>query len=132
VRSTHRTIIAVILGLAIVAGLFGLTRTLDLGAATTPSATASPAALAKSSHRLDRVEATLRHARASRPPALPTIPKYPASAPAPTSVVNSAPAQPAVQRVTYVRPPPHVVIVPRAGGEGDDGGEHEGSDGSDD
>ena len=34
---THRTAIAAILGLAVVAGLVGLTRTLDLGAASQTS-----------------------------------------------------------------------------------------------
>lgn len=119
----HRTAIAVLLGLAVVAGLLGLARTLDLGAASPAAHAADPAMLAKGNHRLDRVAAALRRARASRPPALPALPKYPAATP----VTSPAPAQPAVQQVTYVRPPPRIVTVHRSGGE------HEGgSDGADD
>jgi hypothetical protein len=121
----HRTAIAVILGLAVVFGLIGITRTLDLGAAKPASSSTSPVALAKSAHRLDRAEAGLRRARASHPPALPAVPKYP-SAPA---VAASASYPSAAQQVTYVRPPTRVVTVPRAGGdEGDDHRESEGAD----
>jgi hypothetical protein len=125
VHPTHRIAIAAILGLAAVAGLIGLTRSLDLGAAATPTPRVSPAAVARGNHRLDRAEAALRRARASRPPALPPIPKYPA---VPTA--SPAPAAPAVGAVTYVRPPPRIATVHRTGGEGDD---HQGgSEGQDD
>jgi hypothetical protein len=125
VHPTHRIAIAAILGLAAVAGLIGLTRSLDLGVAGASPPPVSPAAVARGNHRLERAEAALRHARASRPPALPPIPTYPA-VPAPSSLH----AAPAVGAVTYVRPPPHVVTVHRSGGEGDD---HEGgSEGHDD
>lgn len=115
--TTHRIAIAAILGLACVAGLLGLTRTLDLGAAGATTSHVSPAAVARGTHRLDRAEAALRHARAARPPALPSIPTYPAvpvASPAPMARVSGA--------VTYVRPPPHIVTVHRSGGERDDEG----------
>ena len=120
----HRTAVAAILGLAVIVGLLGLSRTLDLGAATAKSHPTDAAALARRSHALDRVQASLRRARAQRPPALPAVPTYsaPAAAPAPAA------ARPAVQQVTYVRPPPRVITVHRAGGEreGNDGGsEHQ-------
>ena len=120
----HRTAIAAIIGLAAVAGLVGLTRTLDLGAATPAATTVRPAAIAKSNHKLDKVAAALRRARASRPPALPALPTYPD-----VPVSSPAPAQSAPRAVTYVRPPPHVVIVPRVGGERDhEGGSEEQDD----
>lgn len=114
----HRTAIAVLIGLAAVAGLVGLTRTLDLGAATPATEQVTPRTIAKRSHALDKVAASLRRARASRPPALPPVPSYPD-----VPVSSPAPSQAAPRAVTYVRPPPHVVIVPRTGGERDD---HEG------
>ena len=123
-HTTHRIAIAAVLGLAAVAGLLGLTRTLDLGAATASAPRVSPAAIARSTHRLDRAEAALRRARASRPPALPPIPTYPA-----VPVASPAPAARASGAVTYVRPPPHIVTVHRSGGERDD---HEGGSGAQD
>lgn len=121
---THRVAIAAILGIAAVAGLIGLTRSLDLGAASASAPRVSPAAVARGNHRLDRAQAALRRARASRPPALPPIPAYPA---VPTA--SPASAAPAVGAVTYVRPPPHIVTVHRSGGEGAD---HEGGSGGQD
>ena len=123
----HRIAIAVILGLAAVAGLVGLTRTLDLGAASQTSRQVSPSAFVSRSHKLDRAESALRHTLERRPPALPAMPAKTDPAPA----ASPAPVRPAVQRVTYVRPPPHVVTVHRAGGGGDDHGEG-GSGGGDD
>ncbi len=120
---THRIAIAAILGLAAVAGLLGLTRSLDLGAATASAPPVSPAAIARGNHRLDRAEAALRRARASRPPALPPVPTYPA-----VPVASPAPAAPATGAVTYVRPPPRVVTVHRTGGERDHEGGSEGQD----
>lgn len=121
----HRTAIAVLIGLAAVAGLVGLTRTLDLGAATPATERVSPRTIATRSHALDKVAATLRKARNSRPPALPEVPSYPD-----VPVSSPAPAQAAPRAVTYVRPPPHVVIVPRTGGEheGREGGSEEQDD----
>ena len=113
----HRIAIAAILGLAVIAGLAGMSRSLDLGA--TPQKTGSPsaAAIAARSHRLDRAQAALRAALARRPPALPAVPTYAAPSITPPAT------RPAVQQVTYVRPPPRVVTVHRAGGgEGDDHG----------
>ena len=124
-HSIHRTVIAAIIGLAAVAGVVGLTRTLDLGASSQATATVSPAVIAKRTKKLDRFEASLRKARNSRPPALPPLPEYPSVA---TS--SPAPTQAPTQAVTYVRPPPRVVVVPRSGGEHDD--HHEGSEEWDD
>lgn len=122
-HSTHRIAIAAILGLAVVAGLLGLTRTLDLGAASASPPRVSRDAVVRSAHRLDRAEAALRHARASRPPALPPIPTYPA-----VPVASPAPMTRASGAVTYVRPPPHIVTVHRSGGERDDEGGSEARD----
>lgn len=127
-HSTHRIAIAAILGLAAVAGLIGLTRSLDLGAASASAPPVHPAAIARADHRLDHAEAVLRRARAGRPPALPPVPTYPG-----VPAASPAPAAPAAGAVTYVRPPPHIVTVHRAGGEHDDHGHHDdGSEGHDD
>jgi hypothetical protein len=125
VHPIHRTAIAVIIGLAAVVGLVGLTRTLDLGAATPAAKELSPATIAKRSQALDKVSASLRRARASRPPALPPVPSYPD-----VPVSSPAPPRAAPVAITYVRPPPNVVIVPRSGGERDDdeGGSEEQDD----
>ena len=110
----HRIAIAAILGLAVIAGLTGMSRSLELGA-TPQKAHSAAATVAARSHRLDRAQAALRAALARRPPALPPVPTY--SAPSATPPA----ARPAVRQVTYVRPPPRVVTVHRAGGgEGDD------------
>jgi hypothetical protein len=120
VHPTHRIAIAAILGLAAAAGLVGLTRTLDLGAARPAAHLPAPAALAARAHRLDRAEVALRHALRAHPPALPVVPSYADAAPA----ASPAPAAPALQQVTYVRPPPHIVTVHRAGNR--EGEDHEG------
>lgn len=115
----HRIAIAAILGLAVIAGLVALTRTLELGSAPHTAGPPTAAAIAARSHRLDRAQAALRAALARRPPPLPAVPTYAAP---------STPA-PAVRQVTYVRPPPRVVTVHRAGeGEREDdsgGARHE-------
>lgn len=116
----HRVALAAVLGVAVVAGLIALTRTLHLGAAATASADTGRAAIARRAHQLDRMEASLHRALARRPPALPEVPVYPPATPgaAPASAASAPP-----QTVRYVRPPPRIVHVHRAGGEGDDRGE---------
>ena len=64
----HRFSIVVMLGAAVVAGFFALSRNLQLGAASKPASTAQVSARARS---LDRLEAQLRHQLAALPKAAP-------------------------------------------------------------
>jgi hypothetical protein len=126
----HRIAVTLLLAIAAIAGLQALTRTLDVGsshAATGDRARAS--LIVRRQHLLDRVQASLHRTMKQRPPSLPRIPRYPKSTPhggTPAGVAAQG-----VQQVVYVRPPPHVVRVHRAGGgEHDDhgGGGGEGGD----
>jgi len=64
----HRFSIVVMLGAAVVAGFFALSRSVQLGAASKPASTAQVSARARS---LDRLEAQLRHQLAALPQAAP-------------------------------------------------------------
>ena len=64
----HRFSIVVMLGAAVVAGFFALSRSVQLGAASKPAPTAQVSARARS---LDRLEAQLRHQLAALPKAAP-------------------------------------------------------------
>jgi hypothetical protein len=111
---THVVAVALMLALAAAVGLFGLARTLGVGASASASSVPD-AAIARRAHALDRFEASLQRQLAKRPPALPSVPavRRPAAAPAP----SAAPV------VRYVRPAPVVVSSPRS--HRDDEGEHE-------
>jgi hypothetical protein len=91
-------VIAGLLALAAVLGTVAATHTVSLGTAQKQKANASVQSRSK---QLAAYEASLRHALAKKPPALPAVPKTPA---APVSV----PA--AQQRVVYHRPPAIVVV----------------------
>ena len=64
----HRFSIVVMLGAAVVAGFFALSRSVQLGAASKPGSTVQISARARS---LDRLEARLRHQLAALPQAAP-------------------------------------------------------------
>ena len=64
----HRFPIVVMLGAAVVAGFFALSRSVQLGAASRPASTAQISARARS---LDRLEAQLRRELAALPAAAP-------------------------------------------------------------
>jgi hypothetical protein len=64
----HRFSIVVMLGAAVVAGFFALSRSVQLGAASKPAPTAQVSARTRS---LDRLEAQLRHELAALPKAAP-------------------------------------------------------------
>ena len=115
---TRALIVSLAVGVAAIAGVFALGRTVALGNeahATTNNQVAQRAA------QLNRYEASLRRALAQKPPALPPVP---AASSAATSLQSAAPA-----RVVYHRPPPVVVIKHRPGGEG--GSEFEGAEADD-
>lgn len=95
---THVALISLLLGLAVVFGLFAAVRTTSLVARSSSASTGSVIARLQ---RLNRVEAQLHRALARRPPSLPAArPALPVVAP----------------RVTYVRPAP--IVIPRASSEG--------------
>ena len=102
----HATVIAVVLALAALAGVFAAVKTTQLGAAAQTRVSAAQAA--KRNRRLDAIEKALL-ARAARP----TKAGAPQSAP-----------------VVYVRPKSIVHVVHRRGGEHES--EQEGRGGSDD
>jgi len=100
-KRTHTLAIALLIGLAAIAGAFAATRTAGLGASAR-LASVSDAQIAQRTRQLDRVEASLRRARAQRPPALP-----------PVRFARVTP-----QRVVYVRPQP-ITVLGSAHGEDD-------------
>ena len=122
-------VIALLLGAAVVIGSVAALKTAELKGASAKTAVSSQA-LAKRSARLDRAEIALRKALSRRPPKLPEVPHF--SAVAGSQSAAAAPAPPRIVR--YVRPAPIVVTTHRAGGEGNDSGEHEheGGGGGDD
>lgn len=95
-NKTHLTVIALLLGLAALLGMFAVIRTTHLGAA---SRAASNARIVAQQRRLAAAERSLRHALAKSPPH--TV----AHAKAPKTV--------------YVRPAPIVVTLHRHGGDGE-------------
>jgi hypothetical protein len=107
-RRIHTFAIAVVLSVAAAAGLFAVSRTTQLGAATRSQVPARQ--LAARNRQLDKIEKALL-ARAQRSPRGATQ----SSAQAPT---------------IYVRPKPIVRVVHRVGGEHENGSEGDG--GSDD
>jgi hypothetical protein len=107
-NKTHAVIVALLLAIAAVLGVFAATRTVGVGSAARPQA--SSATIAARAHRLDRVEASLRKALRDRPPTLPAVP-------------TAAAARAGAPAIVYHRPAPLVVV--RHVGGGDDGAEHE-------
>jgi hypothetical protein len=96
----HHLFLALLIGVAAVAGLFAAARTVSLGNASRAS---TDAAIVQRSRALDRYEAALRRALVA-----------PAT---PAARIGAPPV-----RIVYHRPPPIVVTTHRAGGE------HEGSE----
>lgn len=116
-KRTHAAAIAVLLGAAGVAGTVAATRTAGLGASSAqPNLTERQ--IVQRSRKLDAFEASLRTSLAARPPALPAVPRYAASSPAPvSSAPTPATAAAVTQRIAYRRPAPIVITTPRSGGE---------------
>lgn len=108
---TRAVIVSVAVGLATVAGVFALDRTLALGNA---SSATTDQQIEQRTQQLNRYEASLRRTLAQKPPALPAIPRSVNTSPA-DQTVTMTPAQrsPSV-RVVYNRPPPEIVVRPRA------------------
>jgi hypothetical protein len=117
----HATLVAGFLALAAVLGTLAATHTVSLGSAQQSSA--STTSVVARTKQLDRFAASLRHALAKKPPALPTVPAVPKTSPAPASAA-------APQRVIYRRPPPIVVV--KHTHHGDDGGGYESEGGGGD
>jgi hypothetical protein len=107
-RRIHTFVIALGLAVAAVAGLFAVSRTTQLGAATHAQVPARQ--IAARNRQLDRIERALL-AQARRSP-------------------EAAPRAAAQAPTIYVRPKPIVRVVHRAGGEHEN--EREGDEGFDD
>lgn len=112
----HITVIAALVALAAIAGMFATVRTTGLGSA---ARRANDATVAAKTRQLAAYERSLAQALAAKTPALP---KLPAGSPAPASSTQ--------QRVIYHRPPP--VVVVKHTHNGDDGFESAAGGGSDD
>jgi hypothetical protein len=108
-KRIHALLIALLIGVAALAGTYAATRTAHLGAAAQQQ---SAAVIKQRERQLARGEAALRKALAQSP------------APAPAAARSAAAT--GAQRVVYVRPAPIVIHKHRAGGEyeaeGRDGG----------
>ena len=112
-KRTHALLLALALGIAVVAGAFAALRTTQLGSRATAT-NVSSTQIARQNAALNRAEATLRAELRRRPPRIPALPAGTSASSALTAA--AAPAQ----TVIYHRPPPIVHVVHRAGG-----GEHE-------
>jgi len=110
-KRIHALLIALLIGVAALAGTYAATRTAHLGAAAQQQ---SAAVIKQRERQLARGEAALRKALAQSP------------APAPAPAAARSAAATGAQRVVYVRPAPIVIHKRRAGGEyeaeGRDGG----------
>lgn len=120
-KKIHAAAIALILAVSAGLGLVAATKTAGLRT-TTSAAPAPSSSIAARTHRLNRIEASLRRALRDKPPALPAVPagRRPTAAP------------PAQQRVIFRRPAPLVVVKHRSNHEDEYEGEHESEDGGDD
>jgi hypothetical protein len=120
----HAVVISLLLAGAAVAGASAAFRTVSLGPTAAKPATVPERVVAARRAKLDRWSAQLEHARASRPPALPKVPRFApvvvptvpatqlavrsASAPRPPARTEAAPPK---QAVTYVQAPPKIQYV---------------------
>src|SRR5918999_5648160 len=82
----HAFVLAGLLAIASVAGVYAATQTTALGVAAEPAV--SDAEIAKQEKKLDKAEAKLRRVAKRRPPALPPIP----SASSGSTALTAAPA----------------------------------------
>jgi hypothetical protein len=114
-KKLHVVAIALLLGLAAIAGLVAVTRTAGIGAAA--RARVTDGTILARTKQLDRIERASRLALKDRPPALPAVP----------TVSRGGPAG---QQVIYRRPSP-VVVLAHASGSREHEDEHE-SEGDDD
>jgi hypothetical protein len=102
-NKTHIFVIAVVLGIAVMLGVFAASRTAHLGAA---ARSANQAQILQREKRLTAAEQGLRKALA----------KSPAAAATPTPVARTP-------RTVYVRPAPIIIHKHRSGGESEGGSE---------
>jgi hypothetical protein len=131
-RRTHVVTVAVLIGVAAALGTYAATRTSDLGVqARKSSDQAVGAQIAAKTKQLDALETSLRRALASKPPALPKLPKLlPAPQPAPRVTYSVAP--PARQIASPAAPVSSARSTAQSAGHGDQehqqsssGGEHD-------
>lgn len=109
-NKTHALVVAAVLAVAAVFGLVAATRTAGLRAA---SPGVSSGAVVARTHKLDRVEASLRRALQDKPPALPGLPAARVGAAA------------AVPHVVYHRPAPIIVVKHHSNSEAEHEAESE-------
>jgi hypothetical protein len=100
-RRTHAFLVALALGIAVVAGTFAALRSQELARTAAPRVSSTQ--YLSQSRALDRAEAAIRAELRRRPPAIPPVAAH-AAARAPQAVI-------------YRRPAPIVRVIHRHGGE---------------
>ena len=95
-KRAHALLLALLLGVAVVAATFAVITTTSLGMSAKAAApTIASARFAARTAKLDKTEAALRRALRNKPPALPKLPKRAVAHPRVVHVVSSPlPAQP--------------------------------------
>ena len=107
-KRSHAVLLALLLGVAVVAATFAVMTTTSLGMSAKAAAPAgSSARIAARNHKLDKTEAALRRALGKKPPALPKLPKRVSAQPHVVQVSSSpAPTQPVASAPTASTTPP--------------------------
>jgi hypothetical protein len=125
-KRTHALLLALLLGVAVVAATFAVATTTSLGTSAQAAPSASGAKIATRNAALDKAEAALRHALKKKPPALPKLPKHQAahtvqvvSSSAPTQPAAAAPSAASSSSPSSDDPPSHET-EPQDSGAGDD------------
>jgi hypothetical protein len=120
-KRTHALLLALLLGVAVVAATFAVVTTTSLGTSAQAAPSGSSAKIAARNAALDKSEAALRHALKKKPPALPRIPMRQAAHT--VQVRSSVPAQPAAAAPSAAPSsddPPSYETEPGDSGGGDD------------
>jgi hypothetical protein len=99
-KRSHLAVVALLIGVGVALGTFAVTRTSQLGASSRASSKKTvDVTVSAQSRRLNALEASLRKALATKPPALPPIPKLEPAPQATTRVTYSAAPAPATRIV---------------------------------
>jgi hypothetical protein len=127
-KRSHALLLALLLGVAVVAATFAVVTTTSLGMSARAAAPAMPdARIAARTAKLDKTEAALRRALRKKPPALPKLPKRVAPQSRVVHVVSSPPPAEPVSVATSA--PTTSQSASDDGGSnyepGDDGGGHD-------
>ncbi len=134
-KKRHIVVVALLIGIGTALGAFAVTRTSHLGVSSrTSSKKVVDSTVTAQTRRLNALEASLHKALATKPPALPPVPKLKSAPQAATQVIYSAAPAPAT-RVVVRAPAPRTAAPPASRGgqhhESDDSHSSSGSSGGD-